>query len=50
MTFVVFAAYGVCAAAMRDKVIERPTVMAWLRRVFALSFVALGARLVFTRP
>lgn len=45
MTFVVFAAYGLFAAAMRDHVITRPVVMAWLRRSFAAAFVALGARL-----
>ena len=48
MTFVVFALYGLFAAAMRDKVISRPAVMAWLRRSFAAAFVALGARLALT--
>ena len=47
-TFVVFAAYGVLAAGVRNQVISRPRVMTWLRRVFAGSFVALGARLAFT--
>jgi threonine/homoserine/homoserine lactone efflux protein len=47
MTFVVFAAYGAFAAAMRDKVLRKPRVMTWLRRVFAGTFVALGARLAF---
>jgi threonine/homoserine/homoserine lactone efflux protein len=45
MTFAVFAVYGLFAAAMRDKVISRPAVMAWMRRTFAAAFVALGARL-----
>ena len=45
MTFVVFALYGLFAAAMRDHVISRPSVMTGLRRVFAAAFVALGARL-----
>jgi threonine/homoserine/homoserine lactone efflux protein len=45
VTFVVFAAYGVCAAAVRDRLVSRPRVMTWLRRVFAGTFVALGARL-----
>lgn len=48
MTFVVFAAYGLFAAAMRDHVITRPPVMAWLRRSFAAAFVALGARLALS--
>jgi len=48
MTFVVFALYGVFAAAMRDHVVSRPAVMAWMRRSFAAAFVALGARLALT--
>jgi threonine/homoserine/homoserine lactone efflux protein len=47
LTFVVFAAYGIFAAAVRTHVISRPVVMRWLRRVFAGSFVALGAKLAF---
>jgi threonine/homoserine/homoserine lactone efflux protein len=45
MTFVVFAVYGLFAASVRDRVISRPKVMAWLRRSFAAGFAALGARL-----
>ncbi|RXT48122.1 lysine transporter LysE [Bosea sp. Tri-44] len=48
MTFIVFALYGLFAAAMRDKVVTRPKVMAWLRRTFAAAFVALGAKLALT--
>jgi threonine/homoserine/homoserine lactone efflux protein len=48
MTFVVFALYGLFAAAMRDHVVTRPAVMAWLRRSFAAAFVALGAKLALT--
>ncbi len=48
MTFVVFALYGLFAAAMRDKVVTRPAVMAWLRRGFAAAFVALSAKLAVT--
>ena len=48
MTFVVFALYGLFAAAMRDKVVGRPEVMAWMRRSFAAAFVALGAKLALT--
>ncbi|MFE4670013.1 LysE family translocator [Streptomyces sp. NPDC056716] len=47
-TFVVFAVYGVLAASVRSQVISRPRVMTWLRRSFAGSFVALGAKLAFT--
>lgn len=45
MTFAVFAVYGLFAAAMRDHVITRPRVLAWMRRSFAAAFVALGAKL-----
>ncbi|WP_261718334.1 LysE family translocator [Streptomyces sp. FZ201] len=47
-TFLVFALYGILAASVRDRVTSRPRVMAWLRRTFAGSFVALGAKLAFT--
>lgn len=47
-TLVVFAAYGVFAAAVRRHVVSRPQAMTWMRRVFAGSFVALGARLAVT--
>lgn len=46
-TLVIFAIYGVFAAAVRQQVISRPRVMTWMRRVFAGAFVALGARLAF---
>lgn len=46
-TFVVFALYGLCAAAMRDRVLASPAIMTWMRRTFAAAFVALGARLAF---
>ncbi|HWE20340.1 MAG TPA: LysE family translocator [Hyphomicrobiaceae bacterium] len=45
LTFVVFAGYGVCAAAVRTHVISRPKVLAWMRRAFAGAFAALGAKL-----
>ncbi|MGW4844840.1 LysE family translocator [Nocardia brasiliensis] len=44
-TFVVFAIYGVCAAALRNHVITRPVVVTWMRRVFGASFLALAGRL-----
>jgi threonine/homoserine/homoserine lactone efflux protein len=49
MTFMVFVLYGLFAAAVRDRVISRPAAMAWLRRVFAGGFAALGARLALER-
>ena len=45
LTFVVFVGYGLLAASVRDRVISRPRVLTWIRRVFAGAFVALGAKL-----
>ena len=45
VTLVVFIGYGVLAAVVRTHVVSRPQVMAWIRRTFAVAFVALGARL-----
>jgi threonine/homoserine/homoserine lactone efflux protein len=47
MTFVLFVAYGVGAAAIRRHLINRPHVQ-YVRRVFAASFVALGVKLATT--
>ncbi len=49
ITFAIFVVYGVLAASVRDQVIGRPRVMTWMRRAFAGSFVALGARLAVAR-
>jgi threonine/homoserine/homoserine lactone efflux protein len=46
-TFVVFALYGVFAATARRHVLERPRVLACLRRSFAAAFSALAVRLAF---
>jgi threonine/homoserine/homoserine lactone efflux protein len=48
MTFVVFTAYGLFASAARTHVIERPQIMTRIRRFFAVSFVALSAKLATT--
>ena len=45
VTFLVFVAYGVFAAAMRDHVVARPGVMTGLRRAFAAAFAGLAAKL-----
>jgi threonine/homoserine/homoserine lactone efflux protein len=50
LTFVVFALYGVFAATMRNQVITRPKVMAWLRRTFAATYVLLAGRLAVESP
>ncbi|QIZ36321.1 LysE family translocator [Saccharopolyspora sp. ASAGF58] len=46
-TFVVFVLYGKFAAIIRWRVISKPQILAWLRRVFGIAFIALAARLVF---
>lgn len=45
LTFIVFVGYGGCAALARDYVISRPTMMTWLRRLFAGAFGFLGVKL-----
>ncbi len=46
-TFVVFALYGGFASVMRDQVMARPRVLAWMRRIFASAFTALAVKLAF---
>ena len=48
VTFAVFALYGVFAAAVRDRLISRPGVLAWMRRFFGGAFVALAGKLALT--
>src|SRR5690606_2830464 len=48
LTFVIFTGYGFFAAAIRNQIISRPRVLAWMRRTFAAAFVALGARLALS--
>jgi threonine/homoserine/homoserine lactone efflux protein len=48
MTFVVFALYGIFAASVRSRLISRPRIVLRLRRLFSVSFVALGAKLAST--
>lgn len=45
VTFVVFTGYGIFAAAVRNHLVSQPQIMTWIRRAFAGSFLALGARL-----
>lgn len=49
MTFAVFVLYGLFAAAARTRVLESPSAMVWIRRVFAASFAALGLKLAMER-
>ena len=48
MTFIVFVGYGVFAAGVRRHLIERPRIVRRVRQAFAVSFVALGAKLAVT--
>jgi len=45
LTFAVFTGYGLFAASVRNHIVSRPRVLAWMRRTFAAAFVALGAKL-----
>jgi threonine/homoserine/homoserine lactone efflux protein len=47
-TLVVFAGYGLFAAAVRTHVISRPRVVTWMRRVFAGSYAVLAGRLALS--
>jgi threonine/homoserine/homoserine lactone efflux protein len=46
-TFGVFATYAVFAGSARRVILGRPRVLRTMRRLFAASFAALGARLAF---
>lgn len=48
ITLVIFVFYGCFAAMMRQHVLGKPTVLKWLRRIFALSFVGLSMKLLFS--
>jgi threonine/homoserine/homoserine lactone efflux protein len=45
VTLVVFAGYGLFAAAVRSHLIDRPRVVTWMRRTFAGSYAVLAGRL-----
>ncbi|HYX10466.1 MAG TPA: LysE family translocator [Candidatus Acidoferrum sp.] len=45
VTLVVFAIYGVLAATVRRRILERPRVLTGLRRSFAALLILLGLRL-----
>jgi threonine/homoserine/homoserine lactone efflux protein len=49
LTLVVFLAYGGFAARIRENVIRRPQVLAWMRRSFAAAFAGLGVKLALER-
>ena len=45
LTFAVFAAYGVCAGLLRERVLARPRLVERIQGFFAAAFAALGLRL-----
>ncbi|SIS59646.1 LysE family translocator [Phaeovulum vinaykumarii] len=49
MTFAVFALYAGLAASGREAALSSPTIMAWLRRLFAAAFAGLGLKLALER-
>lgn len=49
LTFLVFALYGLFAAALRRHVLGRPRLLSWLRKGFAASFMLLGVKLAMTQ-
>lgn len=49
MTFVVFALYGIFAAAARRLILSNEQAMRWLNRSFAAIFALLAGRLAFER-
>lgn len=49
LTFLVFAAYGAFAAAVRQHVLSSAPVQSWMRRGFAAAFAALAAKLAFVQ-
>jgi threonine/homoserine/homoserine lactone efflux protein len=48
LTLFVFVGYGVFAASVRNHIISRPTVLTWMRRMFAGAFAALGVKLALS--
>ncbi len=49
LTFLTFLLYAGLAASGRRALLGSPRVMAWMKRAFAASFAALGARLALER-
>mgnify|MGYP001039076898 CR=1 FL=1 len=48
LTFLAFIGYGAFAALVRDYVVRRPIVLAWVRRSFGGAFALLGAKLAIS--
>ncbi|NIG20285.1 LysE family translocator [Pantoea sp. Al-1710] len=48
LTLFIFMLYGAFAALMRRRVLEKPRVLCFMNRIFALSFVCLGIKLLIS--
>jgi len=48
ITLGIFILYGLSANGVRKYVVNSPKVIVWLQRSFAVTFVALGAKLAVT--
>jgi threonine/homoserine/homoserine lactone efflux protein len=49
LTFIVFSAYGVFAASVRQYVLSSVAVQSRMQRGFAIAFAGLAVQLAFTR-
>ncbi|MBK8439117.1 MAG: LysE family translocator [Rhodobacter sp.] len=49
LTFLTFLMYAAIAASGRKAVLSSPRILTWMKRAFAASFAALGARLALER-
>ncbi len=49
LTFLTFLMYAAIAASGRKAVLSSPCILTWMKRAFAASFAALGARLALER-
>lgn len=49
MTFATFLLYAALGAGGRNRLLSSPRAMLWMKRAFAASFAALGARLALER-
>jgi threonine/homoserine/homoserine lactone efflux protein len=47
IALVVYAGYGLLAGLLRHRILARPAVAAWSRRIFASSYTLIAARLAF---
>ncbi|MET3611978.1 threonine/homoserine/homoserine lactone efflux protein [Rhizobium aquaticum] len=49
MTFILFGIYGLCAAGIRQHVINHPQIATWINRTFGLAFLAMATKLAMAQ-